>query len=155
MEPKNSIELTRLLSAPPERVYQVLTDPRMLERWFPTRVEADVRIGGKIRFWFESLERRGDDQEHIREGVFRELVPGRKVVYTFNLPEGATLVTWTLVPKGAGTELKLVHSGFSEGPGSEMSDHSRGWAFYVDNLAGVLAGENDLRPAGMGQKTVG
>jgi uncharacterized protein YndB with AHSA1/START domain len=153
MASKNSIELTRLLSAPPERVYQALTDARMLERWFPSRVEADVRIGGKIRFWFEALERR-DDKEHIREGVFRELVPGRKVTYTFSLPEGETLVTWTLAPMGTGTELKLVHSGFREGPDSEMGEHSGGWAFYVGNLAGILAGEKDKRSEGMGQKTV-
>ena len=153
MASKNSIELTRLLSAPPERVYQALTDPRMLERWFPSRVEADVRVGGKIRFWFEALERR-DDEEHIREGVFRELVPGRKVAYTFSLPEGETLVTWTLAPNGTGTELKLVHSGFRGGPGSEMGEHSGGWAFYVGNLAGILASKKDERSEGMGQKTV-
>jgi len=153
MEPDDSIELTRLLSAPPEHVYQALTDARMLERWFPSRVEADVRIGGKIRFFFEAVEQR-DDEEHLREGVFRELVPGRKVAYTFRLPEGETLVTWTLTPKGRGTELKLVHSGFKGGPGSEMGEHSGGWAFYVGNLAGVLSGEKDKRPEAMGQKTV-
>jgi len=152
MASENSIELTRLLSAPPERVYQALTDARTLERWFPSRVEADVRIGGKIRFWFEALGRR-EDEEHLREGVFRELVPGRKVAYTFKLPEGETLVTWTLTPRGKGTELRLVHSGFKGGPGSEMGEHSGGWAFYVGNLAGILAGGKDKRPEGMGQKT--
>src|ERR1700747_1736402 len=99
MASKKSIELRRCLSAPPERVYQAFTDARMLERWFPSRVEADVRVGGKIRFFFEALGTR-DDEEHIREGVFRELVAGRKVAYTFSLPEGETLVTWTLTPKG-------------------------------------------------------
>jgi len=153
MASENSVELTRLLSAPPERVYQALTDARMLERWFPSRVEADVRVGGKIRFWFEALERH-DDKEHLREGVFRELVPARKVAYTFSLPEGETLVTWTLTPRGTGTELKLVHSGFRGGPGSEMGQHSEGWAFYVGNLTGILAGEKDKRSEGMGQKTV-
>jgi uncharacterized protein YndB with AHSA1/START domain len=145
--------LTKLLSAPPKRVYQALTDARMLERWFPSRVEVDVRAGGKIRFFFEAIEKR-DEKEHLREGVFRELVPGRKVVYTFSLPEGETLVTWTLTPSGTGTKLKLVHSGFRGGPNSEMGQHSGGWAFYVGNLAGVLAGEKDKRPESMGQKTV-
>ena len=152
MASQNSIELTRVLSAPPDRVYQALTDARMLERWFPSRVEADVRVGGKIRFFFQAIETR-QDEEHLREGVFRELVPGRKVAYTFKLPEGETLVTWTLTPRGTGTELKLVHSGFKGGPGSEMGEHSGGWAFYVGNLAGILAGERDKRPEGMGQKT--
>jgi uncharacterized protein YndB with AHSA1/START domain len=153
MASTNSIELTKLLGASPERVYKALTDARMLERWFPSRVEADVRVGGKIRFFFEAVERR-DDEEHLREGVFRELVPGRRVSYTFSLPEGETLVTWTLTPKGKGTELKLVHSGFRGGPGSEMGQHSSGWAFYVGNLSGVLDGEKDRRPEAMGQKTV-
>ena len=142
-----------MLPVPPERVYQALTDARMLERWFPSRVDAEVRVGGKIRFWFEALGK-DDDAEHLREGVFRELVPGRKVVYTFRLPEGETLVSWTLTPKGKGTELKLVHSGFHPGPSSEMDQHSSGWTFYVGNLAGILAGDKDKRPEAMGQKTV-
>ena len=134
-------------------MYEALTDARMLERWFPSRVEADVRIGGKIRFFFEALEGR-DVEEHLREGVFRELVPGRKVAYTFKLPEGETLVTWTLTPQGTGTELKLVHSGFRERADVAMGQHSQGWGFYVGNLGGILAGEKDKWPEAMGQKTV-
>ena len=156
MEPGNRIELTRVLKAPPERVYFALTDARMLERWFPSRVESDVRVGGKVRFWFESLEKREGFQDHFRDGVFRELLPGKKVSYTFGLPEGETLVTWTLTPRGTGTELKLVHSGFGEGQiwRRLLDGHSGGWTFYLGNLAGVLAGEKDLRASGMGQRTV-
>ena len=83
-----------------------------------------------------------------------EVDPNKTLSYTWAAYGLESVVTWTLTPKGRGTELKLVHSGFKGGPGSEMGEHSGGWAFYVGNLAGVLSGEKDKRPEAMGQKTV-
>jgi uncharacterized protein YndB with AHSA1/START domain len=52
------IEITRVLDAPPERVYQAFTDPDQFARWygpvgFPVHrdtVEVDARVGGRQRF---------------------------------------------------------------------------------------------------------
>ena len=52
------IEITRVVDAPPERVYQAFTDPDQFARWygpvgFPVHrdtVEVDARVGGRQRF---------------------------------------------------------------------------------------------------------
>ena len=52
------IEITCVLDAPPERVYQAFTDPDQFARWygpvgFPVHrdtVEVDARVGGRQRF---------------------------------------------------------------------------------------------------------
>jgi uncharacterized protein YndB with AHSA1/START domain len=52
------IQITRVVDAPPERVYQAFTDPDQFARWygpvgFPVHrdtVEVDARVGGRQRF---------------------------------------------------------------------------------------------------------
>jgi uncharacterized protein YndB with AHSA1/START domain len=56
--PQYDIEITRVLDAPPERVYQAFTDPDQFAEWygpvgFPVdldSVELDPRVGGRQRF---------------------------------------------------------------------------------------------------------
>jgi uncharacterized protein YndB with AHSA1/START domain len=56
--PPYDIEITRVLDAPPERVYQAFTDPDQFAEWygpvgFPVHrdtVELDARVGGRQRF---------------------------------------------------------------------------------------------------------
>jgi uncharacterized protein YndB with AHSA1/START domain len=152
---KKTIEHVRYLDLPPERVYRALTDARQLEGWFPSKVETDVRVGGRIKFRFEALGPTADFHDHDREGVFTELVPGKRVAYTWRLPEGETLVTWDLKPKGSGTEIRLTHSGFGDSPQwrKHLEDHSGGWGFFLDNLAAVVKGQPDGRTAN-NQRTV-
>jgi uncharacterized protein YndB with AHSA1/START domain len=72
-------------------------------------------------------------------GEFVELVPDRRVVFTYGwergdvgVPPGSTVVEIDLRPTPSGTELRLVHRGL-EGP---MADaHSGGWANYLTRLA--------------------
>jgi uncharacterized protein YndB with AHSA1/START domain len=48
----STLRLTRVLAAPPERVWRVFTDPTALAAWFwpqhfATTVETDPRVGGR------------------------------------------------------------------------------------------------------------
>jgi uncharacterized protein YndB with AHSA1/START domain len=153
--PHKTIEHVQIIDLPPERVYRALTDARQLEAWFPSKVETDVRVGGRIKFRFEAAAPTADFHDHNREGVFTELVPGRRVAYTWRLPEGETLVTWDLKRHGKGTELRLTHSGFGDSPAwrEHLEAHGGGWGFFLDNLAGVATGQPDQR-AGNNQRTV-
>jgi hypothetical protein len=62
-EHPHDIEITRVLDAPTERVYQAFTDPDQFARWygpvgFPVHrdtVEVDARVGGRQRFEMVSL----------------------------------------------------------------------------------------------------
>ena len=49
-EGRSVLRIERRLAHPPAKVWRAVTDPAHLVRWFPFRVEVDLRIGGEIRF---------------------------------------------------------------------------------------------------------
>ena len=69
--PLYDIEISRVLDAPPDRVYQAFTDPDQFCGWygppgFPVArdtVELDARVGGRQRFTMV-----GEDDPHMRSG---------------------------------------------------------------------------------------
>ena len=82
---KTSLEITRFISAPPARVYDAWTDPTRLKQWFgpenvrTRNITAEVRVGGKYR-WDVITQ---DGEEWAAFGEYRELVPGKKIVFTW------------------------------------------------------------------------
>jgi uncharacterized protein YndB with AHSA1/START domain len=82
---KASLEIKRVINAPRDRVYAAWTDPAQLRQWFgPENVRthnlvADTRVGGK--FQWDLINPEGE--EMTVAGEYRELQPGRKVVFTW------------------------------------------------------------------------
>ncbi|MES2414998.1 MAG: SRPBCC family protein [Pseudomonadota bacterium] len=76
--------LTRLIDAPPEKVYQAWTTPTLMLQWFTpkpfetVRVETDVRPGGSSLV----VMRGPDGTEFPNRGVYLEVVPNKKLVFT-------------------------------------------------------------------------
>ncbi|MBL9128919.1 MAG: SRPBCC domain-containing protein, partial [Verrucomicrobiales bacterium] len=76
--------ITRLIDAPPERVYAAWTTPELLRQWFaPLPVvtpvaELDVRPGGSSLI----VMRLPDGTELPNRGVYLEVVPNRRLVFT-------------------------------------------------------------------------
>jgi uncharacterized protein YndB with AHSA1/START domain len=88
--------------------------------------ELDLRVGGRFRIAFGGPQ--GD--EHLCAGVYREVVPNRKLVFTWTwprtTPERESLVTIELRKVGEGTELVFRHEQlFDE---KVRDDHRRGWS---------------------------
>ena len=132
------IERELFIDAPPERVFELLTDAELLIEWMAPEAELDARVGGQIRW--THLE--GDSVI----GNFVELIPARRVVFTFGwdrpdvaVPPGSTTVEIDLRPARGGTQLRLVHRGLS-GP---MADaHAGGWTNYLARLAALAEGRD-------------
>jgi uncharacterized protein YndB with AHSA1/START domain len=53
-----------------------------------------------------------------------------------SIPPGSTLVEITLTPEGAGTRLRLVHTGLPDEPAREI--HGAGWNLYTTKLAALF-----------------
>lgn len=76
--------LTRIINAPPARVYQAWTDPELLKQWFTPRpwttpvAELDVRVGGANLI----VMRDPDGKEYPNRGVYLEVVPNERLVVT-------------------------------------------------------------------------
>ena len=136
-----SVTIVRRIKAPPAKVYAALTDPKLMLQWWgpdagPTlRAEADVRPGGRFSVVFRLLN--GD--EHNPSGVYREVVPGKKLVFTWEwpeMPERESLVTFLLEPIDSGTELTLIHEQL---PDEEArKSHEQGWRGFLDQLSFFL-----------------
>ena len=108
-----SLSLTRIYPVAPEKVWRAWTDPDALRIWWnqadsPGWIgELDVRAGGRYRV----VMRNPEGVYHDVRGVYREVVPNRKLVFTWNLHEGRaereSVVTVELRPVEAGTELQF------------------------------------------------
>lgn len=139
-----SVTLVRRIKAPPSRVFAAITRPdQMLHWWGPDAgptlsVEADVRPGGRFSIVFRLLN--GD--EHNPTGVYREVVPDRKLIFTWewrDAPERESLVTFLLRPIDEGTELTLIHELLPDE--AARRSHEAGWAGLLDKLPPFLASQ--------------
>jgi uncharacterized protein YndB with AHSA1/START domain len=139
---KPSLTLKRRLDASPEKVYEAWTDPEKILKWFgpdagPVKsAKLDVRQGGHYAVTFFTE----DGEEHHVSGVYRELVPNRKLVFTWtwrSTPERESQVTVTIKPDGDGTLLTLLHEKFFD---EETRDrHEYGWTGCLAKLAAFVA----------------
>jgi uncharacterized protein YndB with AHSA1/START domain len=74
--------ITRIINAPPEKVFKAFTDPKQLSQWFSPRqftnpvCEVDLRVGGSRRIVMRSPA--GEDL--LLEGTFREIVDNKRIV---------------------------------------------------------------------------
>jgi len=106
----------RTFDAPRERVWKAFTDPELIPRWWGLRsmstvvAELEPRPGGRWRF----VQREADGSETGFRGVYRELSPPERLVYTFEwegMPGHVLVDTATFEDHGEQTKL-VVHSLF-------------------------------------------
>lgn len=115
----DQILIEREFDAPRHLVYEALTTPELVRRWFHANrgvvkeAEIDLRVGGKWRYVSEA-DAHGEFGFH---GEYRELVPNERIVWTEfyeGVPEGvaeadATNVnTATLTEADGRTNLTLL-----------------------------------------------
>jgi uncharacterized protein YndB with AHSA1/START domain len=137
---KLSLEIKRFINAPRDRVYAAWTDPVQLRQWFgPEKVQtrnliADARVGGKFRWDLTNSE--GEKMTCL--GEYRELQPGKKIVFTWQWDDDedwanhTSVVTVELSDRDGGTELRLIHEQL---PNEQSRDgHTGGWNSALDKL---------------------
>lgn len=133
-----TVEIDRVLDAPPERVRRALTDAAELTAWFwPPRLEPDVvvepRTGGRWRV--SSVP-----GEMGIEGVFTEFTADL-LAWTWRWDgedeERESVVVVTLVPTDdGGTRLRVRHDHL---PSDAAADHAEGWEACLERLPRHLA----------------
>ncbi|MFD2351213.1 SRPBCC domain-containing protein [Nonomuraea ferruginea] len=128
-----SISVDQFIPAPPAKVWDALTKPELLARWWaPGDVSAVVghRFHLQMPGW-------GSVPCEVLEAE-----PYERLVYTFNT---TWTLTWRLVAEGKGTRLLLEHSGFDLDDKRDRAAFERmgkGWQGTVlPRLAEVAAAE--------------
>jgi uncharacterized protein YndB with AHSA1/START domain len=140
---QDTVQAEVFISAPRERVFQAMTDPRQLAQWWGqtgmyriTDCQADLRVGGMWR----SAGVGSDGKPFHVEGKYREIEPPRLLVYTWrpsysDLPE--TLVRLELDSEAKGTRVRLLHSGFAGVPDAARN-HANGWIRVLGWMQGFV-----------------
>jgi uncharacterized protein YndB with AHSA1/START domain len=139
---KPSLTIKRRLKAPPAKVFAAWTDPEKVKRWMgpgdgkALSAESDTRTGGRYRWVMQAP----NGEEHDVSGVYREVIPNEKLVFTWawkSTPERQSLVTVLLKPDGDGTLLTLTHEQFFDE--DACSRHHNGWNAALDKMEKFLA----------------
>ena len=143
---KGTIQLHRVLRAPPDRVYRAFLDAEAMAKWLPPpgftcKVHnLDARIGGSYKMSFTNFT---TGHAHSFGGEYRELVPAEKIRYSDkfddpNLP-GEMQTTVTLKQVSCGTEVNIVQEGLPEAIPLEMC--YLGWQDSLAQLANLVEPE--------------
>ena len=141
-----TVRLHRVFNAKPERVYQAFIDADAMNKWLPPygftgKVhEIDARVGGGYHMSFTNFS---TGSSHSFGGVYRELVPNEKLVYTDrfddpNLP-GEMVTTVQIRAVMVGTELTIEQAGIPEQIPVEAC--YLGWQESLEQLARLVVPE--------------
>ena len=83
--PGLAFSMERVFNAPREMVWKVYTDPSLVPEWWGPRYlttvveKMDVKVGGAWRF----IQKDPKGNEFAFNGIFREVTPPERLVYTF------------------------------------------------------------------------
>jgi uncharacterized protein YndB with AHSA1/START domain len=126
------------IRAPAAEVYAMFTQPAHLVRWIGIRALLEPRPGGRFRFELVDGE--------FCSGRYVELVPGRRVVFTWGWESGAlpvapgsTTVEVDLDERDGVTHVCLTHRGLDA---AMRAMHDEGWQRYLARLAATLEGRD-------------
>lgn len=145
---ERAIVLTRLFDAPRDVVFEALTRPQHIKRWWGCLdegysvpvCEVDLRPGGRWRF----INRHPQGEAEFY-GVYREIAPPERLVYTeifAPFPDAESVVTTELTDEGGKTRMTVT----AVYPSLEVRDMvlqtgmERGAAISYDRLEDVARG---------------
>jgi len=83
-ETTHELSITRIIDAPAEKLFRAWTEPELMKEWFTPRpwttpiIETDPRTGGTNYI----VMRGPEGQEFPSRGVYLEVVPNEKIVFT-------------------------------------------------------------------------
>lgn len=165
-ERQTELVMTRVFEAPRERVFEVLTKPEHIGKWwgpkgasFPT-VELDARAGGQLFL----AERGPNGAMDYQAGIVREITPPSRVVFASHFVDekrrrvgldwAGVPVDWngdiiqevTLAAEGARTRVTIRITGFPSPRWGEMA--KSGLAESFDRLGYAIADDLRVAPAG-------
>jgi uncharacterized protein YndB with AHSA1/START domain len=142
---KQEIVITRVFDAPPALVFKTFTDPTLIPQWWgpgylTTTVERmEVRPGGIWRF----VQRDAEGNQYAFHGVYHEVRPPERLVYTFEFegqPGHVILETVAFAWQDGKTRLvdQSVFQSVADRDGMLQEGMESGASESMERLAGLL-----------------
>lgn len=128
-----TIDLERLVDAPPDRVYRMWSDPDTLSQWLSYQVQGSLLPGARSVLVFP--------RERIEVDVL-EAEPYRhfKVRWLHEtVPDLATEVTVTVAPRGWGSLVRLTDGPYDTDVPEILEEYARAIAIWASGLAQLRA----------------
>ncbi len=138
------LEITRIIKANRNDVFDALTQPEKMYDWFYgmpegyAKVTNDLKPGGEyvIEMFGAGDGKKEGCSDYAPHGVYKEIDPPSRLVFTW-VSEGFvdhSTVTIDLKDHDEGTELILKH----ELPESVVEPHTQGWNVCLDHLVEIF-----------------
>jgi len=124
-----SVVIEREIPFPPEKIWRALTQPHLIEAWL---MKNDFKPVVDHRFNFSADWGAVDCRVLVVE-------PNKTLSYTWAAYGLESVVTWTLVPAGAGTHLRMEQSGFKPDQQQAYQGARFGWQKFLASLEQVVA----------------
>jgi len=136
--------IERLIDAPRDFVFRTWIDPRMGLIWWglpdapATHVQIEFRVGGA----WSGRQRKTDGRELRQKGVFREITPPERLVFTFVWEDASGRGQESLVSIHFGEEAGRTRLTLNERPfrSREVRDaNAVEWSHAIDRFVALLA----------------
>ena len=128
------------INAPAARVWQALTDPKLIKDYlFGTQVTTDWKVGSPITYKGEWQGKPYEDK-----GKVLQFVPEKLIVSSFwsslegkpDVPENYKTVRYELSPEGSGTRLTITNDNNAS---QDDADHSsQNWEMVLQGMKMLL-----------------
>jgi uncharacterized protein YndB with AHSA1/START domain len=124
-----SVVVEREVPYPPEKIWRALTQPQLIEEWL-MKNNFKPAVGHRFNL---SADWGAVDCEVLA------VEPHKTLSYSWGTKDLTSVVTWSLIPKGAGTLLRMEQIGFKPDQQQYYQGAKYGWQRFVAALEQVLA----------------
>ena len=131
----------------PDLVWKAWTDPEWIARWVGSdpngsvrHVNTDVRPGSTFEFAFTD----SDGTQHTARGIYREVIPNRKLSFSWRWASEAGIETSIVVEleqDGRSTSMRFEHAGLTH---ASPHDYAFGWRSTFEKMQKVI--ERNAQP---------
>lgn len=144
-----SIEHEIHVDASPKVVFEVVSRPEHLKKWWPDEANFEPAVGAAGDITFHGST---PGEENVVSIMVVELQPPHRFSFRWDYDAGAVpgpgdsiLVTFDLEPSGEGTRVRMTETGFRE-RGWEAAvleqnyqEHVQGWNYFIPRLGDYVA----------------
>ena len=138
------VRLFGMVQAPPARVFEAMTDPEQVAKWWGPQgftcpeVTLDLRVGGAYRI---AMQPPDGELFHLT-GKYVEIEPPSRLAYTFRWEppdpdDRENVARLALRERDGATEVALTHGPFATEARREL--HESGWTDTLVRLASHVA----------------